>query len=482
MPGENFLDKYLVKLGFDVKTDGISSFFSMVDEGKRKISYFSRNTKYALVDTITTFVGLAAKAAETSLDFTTSIANFDKQMELEARKMWMSKDAFMAINEAVQTLGYSMDEIGTIALDPELSSQFRQLYSMSQDFQGDYSGIAESLRTMREFEFQLKKLSLIGSYFLKTFGAGLVRYFEGPLGQANSSISDIVEKLRKDLPRYVDVAVKKVAPFISGMITKGRQLVDLAKKIYEYFSGNPEALSRTLRLIALIFTALNPVKGLALFIFSKINEYLSDINDESVDMEEKWGGVEKLVKSVANFVDAIYNSVVNLVDWLNKNGWLDKAASVFDWLSDLISGDFSRLGFNKPREDMTKAEKLGTDVSNGIKGWYEMLSTGFESASEVINTFASKKAGNYKSFAISENKVSPEFLKLLRDMGFSGLSDFAKTDYYRQIMDQVTNNVDNSNKTVQITNNYNGVNGSDAKKLSEAQVEQFNVALANMSF
>lgn len=475
MPGMIDMKEYLVPLGFNIKSEGLKNFFSMVDTGRKKISEFSFIANNKILSTVTTYVGLASQAAEASLNFAGNVAEFDKNMELSARRMWMTKDAYMAVSQAVEQLGYSMDDIGTIALDPELSSQFRQLYSMTQGFQGDYNEFSDALRTFREFEFKFKQLSLLGNYFFKLLGGSLAKYFEGPLGETNGSLSDIIAKFQKDLPKYVDIATRKIGPFVSTMIKRGKNILDTSIKIYEYFSKNPEALTRALKVLFTIYTILNPLKGLALFIFSKISEYVGDINDGTVDMEEKWGGVEKFVKSVANFIESIYDFVLKIISKLDEWGFFDKASSVLDWLSDLLGGRFGKLSSEKKIDEMTTSEKAGFYINKGAEAWSEMVNA----ISDGFSEFSNKLSG--KNTLISKDKVSPEFIKLIKSMGFENMADFAKTDYYRQIMEQVSN-VDNSNKTIQVTNNYNNVSGSDARRLSEEQIEQLNAALVNMSY
>lgn len=470
--GQSFLEEYLVKLGFNVNTDGIRKFFSAVDEGRNRIDKNSKIINNALVETISTYTGLVAKAAESTLMFAASTADFDKQMELNARKMWMSKDAYMALTEAVESLGYSLDDIGTIALDPELSSQFKQLYSMSKGFQNDYANMAQSLTTMREFEFQFKKLNLIGKYFLQLVGAGLVKYFEGPLGQANSSLSDIISKLQKDMPKYVDMVVNKVGPFIELILKKGKDGLEVVKKIYSYFEKNPEALKKALKIISLIYAFLNPLQGTAILIFSTISDYLADINDGSVDMEEKWGSIGKLIKSAADLIESVYNWVIKIIDKLNEWGLIDKVANIFSWLSNALNGKFLNIGADKKPEEMTTSEKAGAYLSNGVK----FIADSIENISDAFSANA-----NNGKIGINQNLLTPEFRELLKSFGYDSFADFMKTDYYRQITEQ-TSNVDNSNKTINITNNYSNVSGNDARRLSDEQIEQFNAALANLSY
>lgn len=461
------MGEYLVPLGFDINTDGIKGFFSMVDEGRKKISEFSFISNNKILQTVNTYVGLAAKAAEATLDFTQSVASFDKNMELEARKMWMTKDAYMAVNQAVTQLGYSMDDIGTIALDPELSSQFRQLYSMTQDFQGDYNKFSESLRTMREFEFKFKQFSLLGNYFLKILGGSLVKYFEGPLGEANSSLSDIIVKLQKDMPKYVDIATRKIGPFISSMIRKGKGLLDVTKSVYTYFSKNPEALSRTLKALSVIYTLLNPVKGLALFIFSKISEYVGDINDGTVDMEKKWGGVKRFVESVADLLGTIYDFVKKIITKLDEWGVLDWFASVFDWFADLLGGRFGKITSEKSPEEMTFGDKAGKFINDAAV-----------KASSKIDDFVLLNSVE----DIRDKVFTDKFIKTLRSMNYDPV-EFYKSDYYGQIQRQYyENKTNNTNNAITITNNYNNVSASDARRLSEAEAEQLNAVLSNMSY
>lgn len=471
MPSSKFLDEYLVGLGVNVKTDGLQSFFSKIDQGRQKLDLFSRLADNRITNTVSNFIGVAAKAADTALKFTGNVADFDKNIELQARKMWMTKDSYMALSEAVQTLGYSLDDIGEIALDPELSSQFRQLLNMSQGFQDDYAGMAESLRTMREFEFQFKKLNLIGKYFLNMFGAGLVKYFEGPLGQVNSDLSDIIKKLETNMPKYVNIAVSKVGPFISNLINKGRELVGLAKKIYEYFEKNPDALKRALKVATAIYTILNPIQGIAMFLFSKIAEYLEDMNDDTVDMEKKWGGIEKLVKSISGFIETAYDWILKIIDKLNSWGVFDKAVSVIDWLSNLLGGRFGNLVSTKSKEEWTWSDKLGYYINSATA-----------KLADKISGVPSLKEKEQKVSIDEKMLASTDFKKLLEQIGYTS-SDFMKSDYYKQIIDQAYDNrVNNTSNAIQITNNYNGVEGTDARRLSDAFVEQLNVALNNLSY
>lgn len=334
------LSEYLVGLGFDVNVDGLNKFIKAIEDGASKIKLSQRITNNAVAESITTFVGLGAAAAKTVLDLTSSVADFDKQMELEARSMWMQKDQYMAMNEAVKALGYSIDDLGTIALDSELSTQFRQLYTMSQQFQGEYSGLSKSLKTMREFQFQFLKLRLIASYFVKNLGASLVKYFEGPLAQANFNLSDIINKLAQDMPKYVDKVTQKIGPFIYNLIIHMTSLVKKAGELYKYFKDNPEKLKDALAVILLIYGWFNRTQVIAFALFSALVEHLRKVQDGSAETSTTWEGIWNLLSSVVDLAKTLWDWIVKIVDKLDNWGFIDELADILEDLRAIISGDF----------------------------------------------------------------------------------------------------------------------------------------------
>jgi len=353
------ISEYLVGLGFDVNVDGLKQFYKAIEEGARKISISQKLTQGPIAQTITTFVGLGAQAAKTVLDMTSSVANFDKQMELAARKAWMSKDSYMALSESVSALGYSLDDLGEIALDPELSSQFRELYMMSQSFQTQYSGVNESLKTMREFQFQFQKMRLVASYFMKMLGANLVRYFSDPLDDANITLSDIIDKVARDMPYYVDMVTQKAGPVIKKGFDWFSKILGVAKNLYEYFEKNPEMLKLAAGIIFTIYGLFNKTHAIVAILFVLLSDYLSGTNSDSERLEGTWNSISELFSSIVDFSKALFDWTVKWIKKLDESGTLKWFADLVSDLTQLLRGDFSLKNKN------TAVGKGATLVSKG---------------------------------------------------------------------------------------------------------------------
>lgn len=391
------ISEYLVGLGFDVNVDGLNRFYKAIEEGARKISVSQKLTQSPIAQTITTFVGLGAQAAKTVLDMTSSVANFDKQMELAARKAWMSKDSYMALSESVSALGYSLDDLGEIALDPELSAQFRELYAMSQNFQTQYSGIDESLKSMREFQFQFQKLRLVASYFVKMLGANLVRYFAGPLDNANMTLSDIIDKIARDLPYYVDIVTHKVGPFMQKGFDWFSKILGIAKNLYEYFEKNPEMLKAAAGVIFIIYGLFNKTHAIVAILFALLSDYLSGANADSSELEGTWNSISRLFSTIVDFAKALFDWTVKWIQKLDESGTLKWFANLVSDLTQLLRGDYSLKNKN------TAVGKGATLVSQGTSTVFGGLANLFD---EIQYSFGLKEYTGPGTRMTNDNRVT----------------------------------------------------------------------------
>jgi hypothetical protein len=117
----NVMKEYLVSLGFNVDRNKLSDALDVVKLGEGKISSLVSKMSTSLGKGTAGIVTMIASAVVAVGKFTTSVAEADMATQNAANSMWMNVDAYRVTQNAVESLGYSMNELSTIARNPEFT-------------------------------------------------------------------------------------------------------------------------------------------------------------------------------------------------------------------------------------------------------------------------------------------------------------------------------------------------------------------------
>ena len=88
------LDNYLVRVGFSADVTGLNQFLELLGKGKKAIQESAPSIGKSLIGATAAYVGFVSKAAIGIAGLVNQIADADRNLAIESRKMWMNKSAF----------------------------------------------------------------------------------------------------------------------------------------------------------------------------------------------------------------------------------------------------------------------------------------------------------------------------------------------------------------------------------------------------
>ncbi len=202
---------YLIGLGFSVNQQQLKKFTSALEDVGKKVqrSSSSMGSTFAkaggaMVATITSIVGATALMMD-------KVAKADMGYQLYGMKMLMATDTAKKFKIAIDTLGYSMEEI---AFNPELNKRFNILIQDQIRLQETLpKNFKTSMFNIREIGFQFDRLKVKLLWFFDGLSSKLSNVLG--LSGAQGPLEKLNDWFEKKIPRWTDNIVG-VIEYIKG--------------------------------------------------------------------------------------------------------------------------------------------------------------------------------------------------------------------------------------------------------------------------
>lgn len=342
------IKEYLVSLGFNVNKNSLSDALDTVNFGTDKmVSMVSKMTSSLAKGTVG-IITLVSSAVVAVGKLIVSVADADMQMQNAANSMWMNVDAYRVTEDAVTSLGYSMNELSTIARNPELTARFKELVSLGQQTSAPKE-LDSMLKKVRDVTFEFDKMQVIAKNGVRQIVYYFMKYLGVDIDEIRAKLSNFNKFLQENLPKISAVIAKvlyyiyRIGKAIAYVVSLGAKLISGA---YNFMKKFPATFKVFIGVIGAILLTINPILTIILAGLSAIvlliDDYMTWKRGGKSLFGDKWQGVEGFLNKAKGVLEWIFEQIEWAVNYIINNlkpffSWLyDIFSDMFGWLKDIF--------------------------------------------------------------------------------------------------------------------------------------------------
>lgn len=342
------IKEYLVSLGFNVNKNSLSDALDTVNFGTDKmVSMVSKMTSSLAKGTVG-IITLVSSAVVAVGKLIVSVADADMQMQNAANSMWMNVDAYRVTEDAVTSLGYSMNELSTIARNPELTARFKELVSLGQQTSAPKE-LDSMLKKVRDVTFEFDKMKVIAKNGVRQIVYYFMKYLGVDIDEIRAKLSNFNKFLQENLPKISAVIAKvlyyiyRIGKAIAYVVSLGAKLISGA---YNFMKKFPATFKVFIGVIGAILLTINPILTIILAGLSAIvlliDDYMTWKRGGKSLFGDKWQGVEGFLNKAKGILEWIFEQIEWAVNYIINNlkpffSWLyDIFSDMFGWLKDIF--------------------------------------------------------------------------------------------------------------------------------------------------
>jgi hypothetical protein len=411
----NVMKEYLVSLGFNVDRNKLSDALDVVKLGEGKISSLVLKMSTSLGKGTAGIVTMIASAVVAVGKFTTSVAEADMATQNAANSMWMNVDAYRVTQNAVESLGYSMNELSTIARNPELTNRFSELVELGKQTAAPKE-LDSMLKKVRDVTFEFDKMQVIAKNGIRQIVYYFLKYLGVDLDNMQNKLASVNKFLQENLPKIAAAIAKvlyyiyRVGKAIGYVISLGAKLIG---GIYNFMKKFPSTFKVFIGIISAILLAINPVLTIILAglsaIILLIDDYMTWQRGGKSYFGDSWKKVEDFIEKAKDKFEWLFEKIEWAVDYIIDSlgpffEWLfDAFDSAFGWLKDVFKG-VNEFGYKvgsipdwilKKDQEVDEAnEKANNWIKEKIKGFFGSSDESESKKSEVKYQYESSKNTN----------------------------------------------------------------------------------------
>ena len=411
----NVMKEYLVSLGFNVDRNKLSDALDVVKLGEGKISSLVSKMSTSLGKGTAGIVTMIASAVVAVGKFTTSVAEADMATQNAANSMWMNVDAYRVTQNAVESLGYSMNELSTIARNPELTNRFSELVELGKQTAAPKE-LDSMLKKVRDVTFEFDKMQVIAKNGIRQIVYYFLKYLGVDLDNMQNKLASVNKFLQENLPK-IAAAIAKVLNYIYRVGKAIGYVISLGAKliggIYNFMKKFPSTFKVFIGIISAILLAINPVLTIILAglsaIILLIDDYMTWQRGGKSYFGDSWKKVEDFIEKAKDKFEWLFEKIEWAVDYIIDSlgpffEWLfDAFDSAFGWLKDVFKG-VNEFGYKvgsipdwilKKDQEVDEAnEKANNWIKEKIKGFFGSSDESESKKSEVKYQYESSKNTN----------------------------------------------------------------------------------------
>lgn len=409
------IKEYLVSLGFNVNKNSLSDALDTVNFGTDKmVSMVSKMTSSLAKGTVG-IITLVSSAVVAVGKLIVSVADADMQMQNAANSMWMNVDAYRVTEDAVTSLGYSMNELSTIARNPELTARFKELVSLGQQTSAPKE-LDSMLKKVRDVTFEFDKMKVIAKNGVRQIVYYFMKYLGVDIDEIRAKLSNFNKFLQENLPKISAVIAKvlyyiyRIGKAIAYVVSLGAKLISGA---YNFMKKFPATFKVFIGVIGAILLTINPILTIILAGLSAIvlliDDYMTWKRGGKSLFGDKWKKVEDFIEKAKDKFEWLFEKIEWAVDYIKDSlgpffKWLfDAFDSAFGWLKDVFKG-VNEFGYKvgsipdwilKKDQEIDEAnEKANNWIKEKIKGFFGSSDESESKKSEVKYQYESSKNTN----------------------------------------------------------------------------------------
>src|SRR6185503_17315643 len=217
MANASTIKQYLVGLGFDVNNHQLSQFNEALKKAARVAEDAMGGITKGFVLGGATITGVLTTIAGGTVALMNHIAQSDLDMQVFARRMFLSTDAARKMKTATDALGYSIEEI--VWGPPELAERYRTLIA-DQNKMLSALGSADferQMRNLRDVRFEFTRLGVEMKYFTMMVVNDLSKALFGDENALLGKLRKFSNWFMDHMPEIAQKISTDIAPALSKM-------------------------------------------------------------------------------------------------------------------------------------------------------------------------------------------------------------------------------------------------------------------------
>lgn len=413
----NVIKEYLVSLGFSLDSNSLTRALDSINLSEGRLSSVTSKFTSSLAKGVTAILTFVSAAVVGVGKLVTSVADADMVAQNAANAMYMNAGAYTLMEDAVTSLGYSMNELNTIARNPELTNRFAELVELGKNTAAPQE-LSSLLKQVRDVTFEFDKMQVIMRNGIRQIVYYFLKYLGGDLGDMQQSLANFNKKLQENLPKIANAIAKvlyiiyRVGKAIYYVIsTVGKFILS----IFSFMRKFPNTFKVFIGTIAAILLVLNPILTLILVgisaIILLIDDYMTWKRGGNSLLGDKWSGFDSFITKANEVATFIFNGIEKAVTRIINDlkpffQWMyDIFKTIFGWIGDAIDWVNNTL-FPKATEGAKAAGLIEEDGTTK-----DMLNYAQNFGQDVSKTLFS---GNpIKAGMKVANEISKGFLNLI---------------------------------------------------------------------
>lgn len=413
----NVIKEYLVSLGFSLDSNSLTRALDSINLSEGRLSSVTSKFTSSLAKGVTAILTFVSAAVVGVGKLVTSVADANMVTQNAANAMYMNAGAYTLMEDAVTSLGYSMNELNTIARNPELTNRFAELVELGKNTAAPQE-LSSLLKQVRDVTFEFDKMQVIMRNGIRQIVYYFLKYLGGDLGDMQQSLANFNKKLQENLPKIAN-AIAKVLYIIYRVGKAIYYIISTVGKfilsIFSFMRKFPNTFKVFIGTIAAILLVLNPILTLILVgisaIILLIDDYMTWKRGGNSLLGDKWSGFDSFITKANEVATFIFNGIEKAVTRIINDlkpffQWMyDIFKTIFGWIGDAIDWVNNTL-FPKATEGAKAAGLIEEDGTTK-----DMLNYAQNFGQDVSKTLFS---GNpIKAGMKVANEISKGFLNLI---------------------------------------------------------------------
>lgn len=349
--------EYTVRLGFKINKSEFSRAKGEVDSLKGFSSEAAKALAKNIGKQLTAVIGVAASATAAVAGLVNSVAQADLAIEKAARERWMNEESFRAIDASLKSMGMTIEQLNDIALNPELSAQFAEMYEFARSLKAP-EGLNENLKLVRSITFEINKLKTYLNYLWQNVVYYLTEWIKPALIEIKAFAQRAISFLKDNMPQIA----QKIAYLLYVVIRLVQVVFNIVSGIFKIIMKIPKGVKiGIVGALAAVMVALNPILAAIIFIFLLIEDYMTYKAGGKSLFAELWGrfdGDNETLNNLKASFDALGDSLERIGDAL------EPIKNKFKELYDIF--DSGKSPMEKFADNLEKIANILAFIINGI--------------------------------------------------------------------------------------------------------------------
>jgi hypothetical protein len=237
MPDTQILREYLVNLGFQVSTPELRKFEDALRITGQQAEKFTTGIARSFTAAGASVIGVLTGISTGVLALADSVSRQDLEMQLFARRMFLSADAARQMKIAADALGFSLEDI--VWGPKELQERYAGLVAEQKKLDEGMGGTAyieDRLKRIRDLRNEFTKIQVAVTEGSRGLAASLYdKIFGGTQGEERlAKFNHFVDSLINDTPHIVDELSTALAPALFNTWKILSDIADITKTIFSW--------------------------------------------------------------------------------------------------------------------------------------------------------------------------------------------------------------------------------------------------------